>query len=296
MANRPPFRGTFTAIVTPLDDAGALDEAALEGLVGEQIEAGVEGIVFLGTTGESPTISEEEAARILKLGVRLCKGRTLVVAGCGSNDTHKTAVAARKAQDRGADALLVVAPYYNKPTQGGLLRHFEAVAVAADIPLIVYNIPGRTGVNILPATLRQMAEHPRIAAVKEASGDINQIMDIIAEAPDGFAVLSGDDALTLPVMALGGHGVVSVVSNIVPGRVKELVDRALVGDFTAVRRAHSALLPLVRACFLETNPIPVKTALAMRGRIREVFRPPLCAMTVETRECLRRALAKCGLL
>ncbi len=282
--------GTITALVTPFRADGALDEAALEVIIGEQLHAEVEGLVLLGTTGESPTVSAEEAGRILAIAVRLAQGKTRIIAGCGSNDTRKTISAARQAHEMGVDALLVVSPYYNKPTQEGLARHFLAVAEATPLPLIVYNIPGRTGVNITCDTMLRLAEHSRIVAAKEASGDLNQIADLLAAAPEDFSVLSGDDGLTLPILALGGRGVISVVSNLVPGRVKKLVDSALGDDFRAARAIHERLLPLIRACFLETNPIPIKTALARWGRIQEIFRPPLYPMCADLRDQLYRCL------
>lgn len=290
------LRGTFTALVTPFTASGAIDYGALERLVQAQIDAGIEGVVILGTTGESPTITAAEQAEILRFVVRQCAGRTLVIAGTGSNSTEHCIECSRQAAVAGVDALLIVNPYYNKPTQEGLLRHFSAVAGAVDLPQILYNIRGRTGVNIDTPTLLQLAGHHNIIGVKEASGDLPQMMEVLADAPAGFAVLSGDDNLTFPLLMLGGHGVISVLSNLVPAAVKEMVDAALRGDLAAAKAQHFHLLPLMRACFLETNPIPVKTALALQGTVQEIFRLPMCPMSEVNRKKLHSIMHQYHLL
>jgi 4-hydroxy-tetrahydrodipicolinate synthase len=292
----PRFSGTFTAIVTPFRKDGSVDDAAFERLLKEQIAAHVEGVVILGTTGESPTIMHDEATRIIEKTVRLAKGKTKILVGVGSNDTRKTLESAKEAHALGADALLIVNPYYNKPTQEGLYRHFSLIAETVDIPQIVYNIRGRTGVNVETKTLLRLIANTRIVGVKEASGDIVQMMDVLSKVPPHFAVLSGDDALTLPLLAVGGHGVISVVSNLLPAKVKEMVDAALGGDIAKARTLHFELLPLIHGCFVETNPIPVKTALALQGKIEEIFRLPMCPMQTETRRAWHTLLASSHLV
>ncbi len=272
------FSGTFTALVTPFQKDGSIDFGALGALVDRQIEAKIEGLIVIGTTGESPTLSHTEKNEIIRFVVERAKGKTLVVAGTGTNDTASTLEYSREAAALGVDAILLVNPYYNKPTQEGLYRHFKAVADAVNVPQILYNIQGRTGVNLQTDTLVRLAAHPNIVAVKEASGDLSQMMEVIQRAPADFTVLSGDDNLTFPLIALGGHGVISVLSNLVPKELKQMVDTALQGKFEEARAMHYALMPLMKACFIETNPIPVKTALAMKGLIGEIFRLPLCEM------------------
>ena len=291
-----PLSGTYTPIVTPFSSDGSLDLEGFDRLVERQIEAGVEGLVVLGTTGESPTVSEAEAAELLGRSRALAAGRAAVIAGIGSNDTAKTRAQAERAAALGADALLVTCPYYSKPTQAGLFDHFARIADAVDLPQIVYNIEGRTGVNVETDTLIQLAAHPRIVGVKEASNDIDQIMDVIDRRPSGFAVLSGSDHLNFVLVALGGDGSISSLANLVPERVKALIDAGLAGDLALSRRLHYELLPLARGCFFETNPIPLKTALAWQGWISEAFRPPLCPMQPETRACWQALLEREGLL
>lgn len=288
MTRMKQFRGTGTAIVTPFKKNGSVDEAALHHLLDLQIKGGVEAIIPLGTTGENPTLATDEQKRIIELVVEHVNGKALVIAGTGSNNTAKVIEMSRFAKDAGVDAVLVVGPYYNKPTQEGYFRHFLAVAEAVEIPMIVYNVPGRTGGNIEPATILRMArEIPYVAGVKEASGSMAQIMEIARSKPKGFSLLSGDDAITLPLMALGGDGCISVVANEVPGLFSSMVRACLKGRWAKALELHNKLLPLMNANFLESNPIPVKAALAMMGHIDEAYRLPLVEMQPANREKLR---------
>lgn len=284
------LQGTMTALVTPFDPQGALDEPALRALIDFQVESGVSALVPCGTTGESPTLNYDEHNRVIDIVIEQVKGRVPVIAGTGSNSTDEAIALTRHAREAGADYSLQVAPYYNKPTQRGFYEHFLAIADAVDMPLIVYNIPGRTGKNIETDTLMRLAEHKNIVGVKEASGDFAQIMDVLLRRPKNFCVLSGDDNLTFPIIALGGEGVISVASNIIPKALSDMVNLALRGSWEEARRCHHQLLPLFKALFLETNPIPIKTALAMKGMIKEVFRLPLCAMEPGNREKLKKIL------
>lgn len=290
------LKGTITAIVTPFTDNGEIDEKALRRLVNFQIEHGVSGLVPCGTTGESPTLDYEEHNRVIDIVIEEANGRVPVVAGTGSNSTKEAIFLTRHAADAGAGYSLQVAPYYNKPTQKGFYEHFLAVAESVDIPSIIYNIPGRTGKNIETDTLLKLAEHKNIIGVKEASGNIAQIMDIIHQRPEGFIVLSGDDNLTLPIIALGGDGVISVASNIAPKHVCEMVSFALEGKWEEAKRCHYHLLPFLKALFIETNPLPIKTALAMKGMMKEVFRSPMCTMEPENRAKLKKVLEDQGIL
>jgi 4-hydroxy-tetrahydrodipicolinate synthase len=262
----------------------SIDYDALGNLVEEQISAGIDGLVVLGTTGECPTVTHTEHNEVIRFVIKVAAGRTTIIAGTGSNDTNECIGYSERAAADGADALLLVNPYYNRPTQEGLYQHFWKIAEAVDIPQILYNISGRTGVNIQTDTLVRLAQHERIIGVKEASGDLNQIMEVITQTPDDFIVLSGDDNLTFPLICLGGHGVVSVLSNIMPAEIKAMVDAARLGDVSAARQLHYRLLPLMQGCFTETNPIPIKTALALQGKMQEVFRLPMCPMQSENRE------------
>jgi 4-hydroxy-tetrahydrodipicolinate synthase len=290
------LEGVITALVTPMTADGALDEKALRKLVDFQIEGGVSGLVPVGTTGESPTLDGDECKRVIHIVVEQVRGRVPVIAGAGSNSTSEAVHYAKDAKEAGANATLQVAPYYNKPTSQGFLGHFRAIADAVDLPLIVYNIPGRTGKNIDNPTMLELAQHRNIMGVKEASGDIGQIMDLIAKKPADFIVLSGDDNLVFPVMALGGHGVISVASNLVPQQMSRFVGAALKGDWNAARKMHYELLPLFKAIFIETNPIPIKAALAMKGMITESYRLPMCAMAPKNREALQSALRELKIL
>ncbi len=284
------FQGVLPALVTPFTKDGKIDETALKKLVDFQINNHVDGLVPVGTTGESPTLSPEECEVVIRTVVDQARGRVPVIAGTGANSTEKAIHLTRKAKELGVTASLQVAPYYNKPTQEGFYRHFTAIADSVDIPLIIYNIPGRTGKNIENSTMLKLAEHKNIVAVKEASGSIPQMMDLIAQKPDSFTVLSGDDNLTFPLMALGGKGVISVACNLVPDRMSELVKAALKGDWDRARQLHYSLLPLFKGIFIETNPIPIKAAMAMKGQINEIYRLPMCPMSDANREILTGVL------
>jgi len=290
------LRGAMTAIVTPFRDDGAVDRDALAGLVRWQVECGIDGLVPCGTTGEGATLGGDEQAEVIATVSEAVAGRVPVIAGCGSNDTRRTVDAARRAGQAGADALLVVTPYYNKPNHSGMLDHYRAVTEATDLPVVVYNVPGRTGQNLGAEWTLELAEMPGIVAVKEASGDLDQIATILAGRPVGFAVLSGDDNLTVPTVALGADGVISVASNEAPGEMAAMVAAALDGDLRTARELHFRLLPLMRANFVESNPVPVKTALGLLGRCSESVRAPLGAPTEATRGLLRAALVAAGLL
>jgi 4-hydroxy-tetrahydrodipicolinate synthase len=265
-------------------------------LVDFQIKEGVDGLVPVGTTGESPTLSPEETETVIRVVVEQTRGRVPVIAGAGSNSTDKAIHLTAEAKKLGANASLQVAPYYNKPTAEGFYRHFTAIADAVDLPMIIYNIPGRTGKNIENSTMLKLAKHKNIVAVKEASGDIAQMMNLIAQKPAGFSVLSGDDNLAFPLIALGGKGVISVASNLVPKPMKEFIQAALRGQWDKAREMHYLLLPLFKAIFVETNPIPIKAALAMKGMITESYRLPMCGMASKNRESLQAALKELKIL
>lgn len=289
------FEGVLTAIVTPLQ-SGALDERALHALVEAQVEAGVDGIVPCGTTGESATLSHAEHRRVVEIAVAAARGRIQVVAGTGSNSTREAIELTLHAKEAGADGALLISPYYNRPTQAGIVEHFSEVARRTSFPLIVYNIPSRTASNIEPATMLRLAEIDQIVGVKEATGDIGHVSKIIAACPPDFSVLAGDDLLTLPLLAIGGRGVVSTVSNVAPAEMVDLVRAFRAGDTERAREAHLRLVPLIDALFRETNPIPVKAALAMMGRIHEELRLPLVPLSSLHREPLQAALKELGLL
>ena len=291
------FAGSYVALATPFTKGGALDEAALRRLVRSHLRAGTAGLVPCGSTGEAATLTHEEYRRVVALTLEESRGLLPVIAGVGTNATAKAVEMVREAESLGADALLVLAPYYNKPTQEGLYLHFRAVARNTRLPVIVYNIPGRTAVNILPQTiLRIAADCPNVTAVKEASGSLDQVSEIAAGAPQGFAVLSGDDSLTVPMMAVGASGVISVVANVAPRQTAAMCAAALAGDFKKGRGLHRKLFPLVKALFVETNPIPVKAALEMLGLCGATLRLPLTPLAAAHRPLLRRELAACGLL
>ncbi len=289
------FSGAFTAVVTPFKD-GHVDEDALRRLIRFGIDGGVSGIVPCGTTGESPTLSHEEHNRVIELTVKEVAGQVKVIAGTGSNSTEEALALTEHAKSVGADACLMVSPYYNKPTQEGLYMHFKAVAEAVDIPIVLYNIQGRTGVNIENNTVAKLSQIPNIVAVKEASGSILQMSEVIRLSDSAFDVLSGDDQMTFPLMALGGKGVISVVTNIVPDKMSLLVKHMLKGDIAAARAIHFEIYELCQAMFIETNPIPIKTALSMMGMIRNEFRLPLCPMSQANQEKLKRVLERYGLI
>ncbi|HEV7843969.1 MAG TPA: 4-hydroxy-tetrahydrodipicolinate synthase [Pyrinomonadaceae bacterium] len=293
------LRGCATALVTPFKGDGSVDEERLVALVERQIKGGVSLLVPCGTTGESATMTEEEDRRVIELTIAAArKSSARVIAGTGSNSTAAAIEYSRSAKEMGADAVLVVAPFYNKPTQAGLYAHFRAVAEAINpLPVVVYNVPGRTSSNISAQTVLKLArEVENIAAVKEASGNLSQIMEILRERPEGFRVLSGDDAVTLPLIALGADGVISVVSNEAPDLMSRIVNLSLEGNWTEARAAHYRLLPLMEANFIESSPGPVKAALGLMGLIEENLRLPLVPVEEKTRAELRRVLADVGLL
>ena len=286
------LRGCATALVTPFTTDGAVDEARIRALVERQIAGGVKLLVPCGTTGESATLSSDEQQRVIAITIAAAKGKARVIAGVGNNNTAVTIERAEAARAAGADAALVVGPYYNKPTQAGFLAHYRAIAAAVPgFPVVVYNVPGRTGANIAAVTTLALArEVDNVVAVKEASGDLSQIMAILKGRPDGFKVLSGDDALTLAVIALGGDGLVSVASNEVPELMSRMTDLALAGDWTAARALHYQLLPLMEGNFIESNPGPVKAAMALMGLLEERFRLPLVPVQESTRARLKEIL------
>lgn len=285
------FRGVYTALITPFGEDGSIDEGALRALVDRQIDGGVSGLVPVGTTGESPTVTHEENIRIVQIVVAQSAGRVPVIAGTGSNSTAEAIDMTQRAKEIGAAASLQVAPYYNKPSQEGLYRHFAAIADAVDLPLIVYNIPGRTGINIETPTLVRLAALDNIAAVKEASGSIPQMMDVLASVGEQIDVLSGDDNLAFALTMLGGGGVVSVASNLVPGGVTTMINAALAGDVEEARRLHFELLPLFKALFVDTNPIPIKYMMARQGWCGANYRLPLVAPSAATAAEIDRVLA-----
>lgn len=287
--------GCATALITPFKDNGELDEEGLRELVRFQEMEGVDAIVPCGTTGESATLSHKEHLRVIQI-VMDTKKRVKVIAGAGSNATHEAIHLTKGANDLGVDAVLSISPYYNKPSQKGIFRHYEAIAKAVDVPIIVYNVPGRTGSNIAPTTVKKLAELPNIVGVKEASGSLDQIMQTIAEVPPGFDVISGDDALTLAIIALGGKGVISVASNLVPRKVTDLVHHAINGEFAKAREIHYHLLPLFKNLFVESNPIPVKTAMRMLKLPSGVFRLPLCDLEPANAEIVRKTLSDLKML
>jgi 4-hydroxy-tetrahydrodipicolinate synthase len=290
------FQGSFVALVTPFKD-GRVDEAKLRELVEFQVTHGTDGIIPCGTTGESPTLSHDEHKRVVEVVVEAARKRVAVIAGTGSNSTAEAIDLTKHAERAGAAAALVVNPYYNKPTQEGLYRHFRAVAESVAIPILVYNIQGRTAVNVETATLARLAKDCKnIVGVKEASGNLDQMSGVIAACGPRFSVLSGDDNLTLPLMAVGGHGVISVIANIVPKETAEMVHAALDGDMKRARELHYRLLPLARAAFLETNPIPIKEAMAMAGMLALEYRLPMCPLSDANREKLRSILLQYGLV
>jgi 4-hydroxy-tetrahydrodipicolinate synthase len=291
------FRGCGTALITPFRQDGSIDETALRNLVAWQVESGIDFLVPCGTTGETPTLSHDEWLQVVNITVEVVAGRCPIVAGATSNSTQD---AVTKAKELGAlpgvNGILTASPYYNKPTQEGQYRHFRAIAEAVDKPIILYNVPGRTGANIEPATLARLAEVPNIAGVKEASGNISQMAEVCNAVPEHFAVLSGDDAVTLPLIALGGVGIISVASNEIPREMSDMTRAALNNDWRTARRIHRKYLPLMLANFIESNPMPVKAVLAMMGKIEEVYRLPMVPMRRDTRSKLQKIAAEAGLI
>ena len=287
------FSGCLVALVTPFE-AGEVDYDKLQELVDWHLEQGTDGLVPCGTTGESPTLSFEEHERVITTVVERVGGRIPVIAGTGSNNTAEALRLTRFAKEAGADGALMITPYYNKPTQEGMYRHFRTVAQEVDIPIVLYNVPGRTGVNLAPETVARLAQLPHVVAVKEASGSLDQASGIVTRCD--ITILSGDDSLTLPLMSVGAKGVISVVANIVPRDVKAMIEAYQGGHLERARRLHLKLFPLCRAMFLETNPIPVNTAMKMLGMTNGEVRLPLCEMSEANRALLRRALTDYGLL
>ncbi len=285
------FEGSMVALVTPFQN-GRVDEPALKGLIDFQLKNKTDVLIPCGTTGESATMSHDEHRRVMSLVIEHVRGRVPVVCGAGSNNTAEALGLIQHAEKMGAQGVLVVTPYYNKPTQEGLYRHYRFLADKTDIPIILYNVPGRTGVSIAPDTVARLAKHPNIAAIKEASGNLAQVDKILSLCD--ITVISGDDGLTLPMMAVGARGVISVIANVVPARVRALVHRALAGDFKAAFKEHAALRELSEVMFVETNPIPVKTALGMMGLIQPEFRLPLCELKAANQSLLRGALKRLG--
>jgi 4-hydroxy-tetrahydrodipicolinate synthase len=283
------FSGAFTALVTPFKN-GEVDVEALESLVEFQIEGGINGLVPCGTTGESPTLSEEEDRLVIETVVRVTSGRVPVVAGTGSNNTASAIKYTKMAEEVGADGSLQVAPYYNKPTQEGLFRHYAAIAENTSLPLVLYNIPGRTNVTIAPETIAQLSEIPNIVGVKESTLSMNMVSDVKSLCGEEFALLSGDDPMTVPLMALGGHGVISVASNVAPAAVSDMVNALSEGDWDRGRELHYQLLPLFRALFVETNPIPVKTAASILGLCSDEMRLPMIPLQGDNLDTLRHTM------
>ncbi|MDR2601061.1 MAG: 4-hydroxy-tetrahydrodipicolinate synthase [Spirochaetaceae bacterium] len=289
------LKGAITALITPMKENGDVDYDGFRRLIQFQLDEGIDGIAPLGTTGETPTLSDPEEDELIKIAVREAGGKVPVILGAGSNSTACAVRYTKRAKDLGADAALIVTPYYNKPNDDGLIRHFEAVA-AVGLPVVVYNIASRTGRNIPALLMARLAEIPNIVAVKEASGDINQMGDVISaiSLKKPFSVLSGDDALTLPLIALGGNGVISVISNLFPAKVKKMTALALSGDFDGARSIHYELLPFIKSAFSETNPIPIKRALMLAGLPAGPVRLPLGALSAENEALLKKTLKALG--
>ena len=290
------FTGTGTALVTPFRRDGALDEPTLRALIKRQIDAGINFLVPCGTTGESPTLTHQEHLRVVEIAVELAKGKVPVLAGAGGYNTAEVIALARELAELGANGILSVTPYYNKPTQEGLYQHFRAIAEAVSLPIILYSVQGRTGVNIEPPTIQRLSQIKNIIGIKEASGSISQMSTILNAVPEDFLVLSGDDAITLPLIALGGRGVISVASNEIPAEMSALTRHALAGDFAGARQIHRRFLPLMEINFVESNPIPVKTALAEMRLLEPVWRLPLVAPKPENRARIRAVLETLNLI
>ncbi|MEO6221777.1 MAG: 4-hydroxy-tetrahydrodipicolinate synthase [Vicinamibacterales bacterium] len=292
---RIPFTGVGTALITPFTPAGDVDLAAVSRLAKRQVNAGVHVLVPCGTTGETPTLSVDERRQVIELVAAEAKGRSLVLAGAGGYDTKEVIHMAAVAKAAGADGLLSVTPYYNKPTPEGLYQHYKAIANSTDLPIVVYNVPGRTGVNIDPATLVRLATIPNIIGVKEASGNVTQMAEICRAVPSDFIVMSGDDALTLPLMALGGHGIISVASNEVPAEMVQMVEAFERGALLESRHWHNKLLPLMQINFVEANPVPVKFAMAVMGLCEEIYRLPMVSPRKASQEKIVAVLSELGL-
>jgi 4-hydroxy-tetrahydrodipicolinate synthase len=289
---RRPWTGVGTALVTPFRKDGSLDEGAVRRLARRQIDAGIHFLSPCGTTGEAPTLGSDEKVRVVELVATEAAGKVPVLAGAGGYDTREVIHLMRQMEKAGANGFLSVTPYYNKPTQEGLYQHYKAIAESTSLPIVVYNVPGRTGVNVEPATLVRISELPNIVAVKEASGNVSQMCEICASVRTDFIVLSGDDALTLPLMAIGGHGIISVASNEAPAEMVQMVERAEQGDFAAARKLHTFLMPLMQVNFIEANPGPVKAAMAAMGLLEEVYRLPMVSPKPASRERIMQVVGR----
>ena len=292
---RQQFTGVGTALITPFTKSGALDEPGIKRLAKRQIDNGVHFLVPCGTTGETPTLSAAERRRVVELVLEAAEGRVPVMAGAGGNDTHEVVQVAKEMQSIGVQGLLSVTPYYNKPTPEGLYQHFSKIAEATSLPIVLYNVPGRTGCNIEPATCAQLATIPRVIGVKEASGNITQMVEICRAVPKDFLVLSGDDALTLPLMAIGGRGLISVASNAIPLEISQMVEAAERGDYAAARALHHRLVPLMLGNFIESNPGPVKFAMAAMGLCEESYRLPMVSPRPASQDRIRAILKELGI-
>lgn len=290
------FTGCGTAMVTPFRKDGSLDEFTLRSLVKRQVDEGINFLVPCGTTGENPTLTRQEHLRVVEITLEETKGRVPVLAGAGGYNTVEVIELAKEIKAIGVDGILSVTPYYNKPTQEGLYQHYKAIASAVKLPMIVYSVQGRTGVNIEPATLKRLSEVDYIVGVKEASGNIGQQANVVHQVPSDFAVLSGDDSITIPLIALGGHGLISVVANEIPGEMTTLVQRALANDFAGAREIQRKYFPLMEVNFVESNPIPVKAAMALMGLLDPIFRLPLCPPNLASLAKIERVLETLGLL
>ena len=290
------FEGSFVALVTPFKDDESLDEAKLKELIEFQIDGGTHGIVPCGTTGESPSLSEDEHDRVIELTVETVNGRVPIIAGTGSNSTARTLRATEHAAHAGADAALIVTPYYNKPNQQGLYAHYMKIADSVDIPIIIYNVPGRCGTDILSDTVAQLADHPNIVGLKEATGELKRASELVSMCPDDFVVLSGDDINTLPILSVGGKGVISVVANVDPADIAETCNAFKAGNIELARKLHYKTMQLAVDLFIETNPIPAKTALMLMGKLNGKLRLPLAPLTPANQETLRQTLKDAGLI
>jgi 4-hydroxy-tetrahydrodipicolinate synthase len=290
------FEGSFVALVTPFKDDESLDETKLKELIEFQIDGGIHGIVPCGTTGESPSLSEEEHDRVIELTVETVNGRVPIIAGTGSNSTMRTLRATEHAKAAGADAALIVTPYYNKPNQQGLYAHYMKIADSVDIPIVIYNVPGRCGTDILSETVARLAEHPNIVGLKEATGELKRASEVVSMCPDDFVVLSGDDINTLPILSVGGKGVISVVANVDPADIAETCNAFKAGNIELARKLHYKTMQLAVDLFIETNPIPAKTALMLMGKLNGQLRLPLAPLTPANQETLRQTLEDAGLI
>ena len=290
------FEGSFVALVTPFKDDESLDEAKLKELIELQIDGGTHGIVPCGTTGESPSLTEEEHDRVIELAVETVNGRVPIIAGTGSNSTMRTLRATEHAKAAGADAALIVTPYYNKPNQQGLYAHYMKIAESVDIPIVIYNVPGRCGTDILSETVAQLAEHPNIVGLKEATGELKRASEVVSMCPYDFVVLSGDDINTLPILSVGGKGVISVVANVDPADIAETCNAFKAGNIELARKLHYKTMQLAVDLFIETNPIPAKTALMLMGKLNGQLRLPLAPLTPVNQETLRQTLEDAGLI